>query len=442
MGLGLLGGGVEDALFFIKHGAKLTITDLREEVELRPSIEKINKTLKTSGVPVKWVLGKHRTKDFIDADMILKNPGVPNNSKYLEIARKNNIPIYSSAEILFEIADTNKLIGVTGTKGKSSTTGVIYEILKIKDPNAYIAGMPGVSLLKYADKATRNWGVVELSSWQLENINSSKKSPHIAIITNIEEDHLNRHGSMEKYTEAKKNIFKFQTTSDFLILPKTLKNIGKDTPSQVIISSPADVENKYSQITHRENISMALKVSKILGIDKKQALEKIKNFKGLPGRLELIAKIQNIKIYNDTTATNPFATLRSVENFKGEKVALISGGEDKDLDYKKFGTKIKNLHFVVLLPGTASDKIESEISKQKIPMSPSATEIPAKGLGTWNKNFQKVENLEKALKACMDSNPEIVLFSPAAASFNMFKNEFERGEKFVQEVKKYAKKKK
>jgi len=426
MGLGLLGGGVEDALFFIKQGAKLTITDLRDEISLKPSIEKINKTLGASDVSVEWVLGEHRTKDFAGADIILKNPGVPNNSKYLEIARKNNVPIYSSAEILFEIVDTNKLIGVTGTKGKSSTTGLIYEILKIKDPNAYIAGIPGVSLLKHADKAANNWGVVELSSWQLESINLSKKSPHVAIITNIEEDHLNRHGDMDKYTEAKKNIFKFQTASDFLILPETLKDMAKDAPSQVIISSPADIEDKHTQITHRENISMALKVSKILGIDEAQALKKIKEFKGLPGRLEFITEIQGIKIYNDTTATNPFATLRSIENFQDKKIALIAGGEDKDLDYKKLATKIKNLHFVALLPGTASDKIYSW----------------GIGHGTWNKDFQQVENLQEALTKSLNSKPDVILFSPAASSFNMFINEFERGDKFVEEVKKYAQKKK
>lgn len=402
MGLGLLGGGVEDALFFIKQGAVITITDLRNEKELAPSIKKL-KQYKN----IKYSLSGHNKEDFTKADMILKNPGVPKESHYLQIAKENNVPVYTSAGIFLQIADKNKIIGVTGTKGKSTTASLIYEVLKVKDKNAYITGLPGLSLLKFAEKAKNSWGVAELSSWQLEGVDAVKVSPHIAVITNIEEDHLNRHKDFNEYREAKKIIFKYQAKKDYLVIPDNLKKEMKDANSAIVTLSTKD------------NAETALKVAEIIGVDKAEALEAINKFKGLPGRLELVAKINGIKIYNDTTATNPFAAIYAIEKFKDKKTAIILGGEDKKLNYTDLAKKLKKVHFVALLPGSASDKIKAEAVKHE----------------TWNKNFKQVGDLKNALAKCINSKPEVILFSPAAASFNMFINEFDRGEQFKQEVK-------
>ena len=208
MGFGLFGGGTEDAIFFIKNGVKkLIITDLKTKKELESSVRKVNQFLSTieqSDRPmVEWVLGKHREKDFINTDLIIKNPGIPNNSIYLQIAKGHNVNVDTSIGIFFKLMNPKKLIGITGTKGKSTVSSLIYEIIKNKYSNSYITGTPGTSPLSFVDK--KGWGVLELSSWRLEGVDRYKKSPHIAVITNIEQDHLNMHKSFEEYKNNQSN---------------------------------------------------------------------------------------------------------------------------------------------------------------------------------------------------------------------------------------------
>jgi len=429
MGLGTQGGGVEDALFFIKSGVKkIIITDLKTKTQLDISVQKINNSLHTiesSKRPkIKWVLGNHKEKDFINTDLVIKNPGVPPSSKYLSLAQKNNIPITTSTNIFFDLFDNKKIIGITGTKGKSTTAQLIYEIVKTKYPSSAIAGIPGKSPLslfnKTSNKFTAKWVILELSSWDLEDMAYCKKSPHIAVITNIEQDHLNRHKSFKNYVEAKKNIFKYQTKKDYLIINNNLKNITKNAPSNVIYFGNTTAKNTTPNKTYPENINAAVCVANILNINQKEIIEVLKNFKPLPGRLELAGELAGIKIYNDTTATNPYAALRAIESFGDKKIALIVGGEDKGLDYSTLVKKLSKLHFVALLPGSASDKMYSNPNLQ---MHPNTT------------NIKRVENIKEALKKCLNSKPDVILFSPAAASFNMFLNEFERGKEFNKVVK-------
>ena len=423
MGLGVLGGGVEDAIFFIKNGVKkLIITDLKNKEELSSSIKKIehaSTTGRSKRPVVEWVLGRHREKDFIRTDLIIKNPAIPNNSKYLKIAINNNTKIDTSVGIFFELMNPQKIIGVTGTKGKSTTATLIYEVIKSKYPNSYITGIPRTSPLSFIDE--KGWGVLELSSWRLDDIEIKRKSPHIAVITNIEQDHLNMHKSFREYVEAKKNIFKYQNKNDFLIINKNLKDITKRTRSKIILLHDTEKVN-FAPIEslYPENINATLEIAKILKINKEKTLNIIKKFRGLRGRLELVSTLNGIKIYNDTTATNPFATLSALNKFQNKKISLIVGGEDKNLDYTQLSNALGKLHFVALLPGSASDKIYSWNIKHK----------------TWNQNFKKVQNMKEALKKCLECKPDIILFSPAAASFNMFTNEFERGKEFNKTVNK------
>lgn len=409
LGLGVLGGGVEDAIFFIKNGANLIITDLKDTKELSESIKKLKRYEKN----IKYVLGQHNEEDFIRTDLVIKNPGVPNNLKYLQIAKSNEVPIDTSIGIFFELMNTKKLIGITGTKGKSTIATLLLDILKTKYPKTYITGTPGTSPLSFV--GNKNWGILELSSWRLQGVNQHKKSPHIALITNIEQDHLNMHKSFAEYVEAKKIIFKYQTKDDYLVVNQKLRNVTKKASSKIQFFSNQISKELSNLDIYPENINAALKVADILGINKKETIGTIKNFKGLPGRLELVDTINGIEIYNDTTATNPFATFRALEKFKDKKIALIAGGKDKNLEYSKLSKKISGLHYVALLPGSASDKM-------------------------YNNGTERVQGLEEALEKCLTKNPDVVLLSPAAASFNMFSNEFDRGEKFNEIVKNFLQK--
>ncbi|MEX2145329.1 MAG: UDP-N-acetylmuramoyl-L-alanine--D-glutamate ligase [Candidatus Spechtbacterales bacterium] len=416
MGLGLNGGAIEDALFFIKQGANLTVTDLKTEEELEMPLKKIKK------YNVNLTLGKHIQKDFLNADLIIKNPAVRKDSKYLALARSKGIKINTSIELFFELANTKKLIGITGTKGKSTTAVLIYKIIKTKYPNTYLAGNMGVSPLKYADRAQRDIGIIELSSFQLEGL---KKSPHISVITNIGRDHLNRYKNFSDYARTKKTIFRWQDKNDILVINNALRSVTKNAQSKVVLFSGDNIKIKNPKI-HPDNISAAIHVAKIMRVSKKTYEPIIKNFKGLKGRLEYIGSINKAEIFNDTTATNPMSAINSLQNFKNKKIALIAGGEDKNLDYNEFSKNLKGVYVLALLPGSASDKIYMCGVKNK----------------TWNPRFKKVKNLEEALKYSLGLSPEIILLSPAAASFNMFANEFERGSKFADIVKKYGAKSK
>ena len=412
MGLGLNGGAVEDALFFIRQGAHLTITDLKTARELAPSLQKLK------ACKARYVLGKHRKRDFISADLIIKNPGVPDNSPYLKIASAHGIPVDTSAGIFAELSDMSKVIGVTGTKGKSSTAALIHAVLNIKFPGAYFGGNIGSSPLKFLEKNKRGeWGVLELSSWQLQGMRPHKKSPGIAIITNIVPEHLNRHGTFENYINAKKNIFRYQHETDALFLncdEALLRKISKKAPARVIMFSAKAAPRSTH---HPANVNAALAVAKFLDIDHMTAKAAINNFLGLEGRMQKIARIGSTEVYNDTTATHPYATQNSLSRLSGKKISLIVGGEDKNLDYAELARILLKIYKVVLLPGSASDKIMSRYIK-----------LPD--------NFIMASSLVQAVREGMATKPDILLLSPAAASFNMFKNEFDRGKKFTRIIKK------
>ncbi|PIR72632.1 MAG: UDP-N-acetylmuramoyl-L-alanine--D-glutamate ligase [Candidatus Nealsonbacteria bacterium CG10_big_fil_rev_8_21_14_0_10_36_24] len=421
MGLGLLGGGVGVAKFFAKQGAKVLVTDLKTKRELKPSLEKLR------GLPIKFILNKHRNQDFINTGLVIKNPAVKPDSPYLKIAKKHNIPIKTDISIFFDLCK-GTIIGVTGTKGKSTTATLIYLLLKTKYPNTLLAGNIGLTPLEILSKIKKNSKVVlELSSFELENL---KKSPHIAVITTLFPDHLNRYKNFNDYVEAKKPIFKYQKKNDILVLNYDnleTKKLAKEASSKVLFFRSS-------------NVSAAILVAKIFKISKKSIKKVLSDFKGIPNRQELIATKKSVKYINDTTATTPQSVILALKRFSSSKIILIAGGQDKNLNYENLAKEIKiNAKHLILLPGTASDKIKKELKK-----------------------FKKIflaKSMRDAVKkaTAMSQKGDIVLLSPGAASFtpleviktkkkhkvlkpltgfNLFKNEFDRGEQFIKETKK------
>jgi len=405
MGLGLLGGGIGATKFFAKQGAKVLVTDLKTRKELKESVKKLNQ--------VKFVLGKHRKEDFINADLIIRNPGVPRESKYLKIAKDNNISIKTDIDIFFDLCPC-PIIGITGTKGKSTVATLLYLFLKKKYPKTFLAGNIGVSPLELLNKIDKKTKVVlELSSFELEDL---KKSPHVAVITTLFPDHLNRYKNFKDYVDAKKSIFKYQNKNDILILnnhdPET-KKLCSEAKSKVYFFKGS-------------NIAAAVLVAELFKISKKDIKKVLSNFKGVPHRQEFVAEKKGVKYFNDTTATNPKAVIFAIETFRKRfpksKIILIAGGEDKKLNYRSLARNIKdNLDYVVLFPGTASNKIKKE-------------------LGSFFKEPSsfKVRSMKEAVKkaSALAQKGDIVLLSPGAASFNLFENEFDRGNQFVKAVKK------
>ncbi len=447
MGLGLHGGGSSCAKFFCGQGADVIVTDLKSEKQLQKSLEKLK------GLDIKYSLSGHKEEDFKKADLIVKNPDVPNDSPFLEIARKNNIPIKTDVGIFFDLADS-AIIGVTGTKGKSTVSALIYNLLKARFPDAVLAGNIGVSPLEILPEIGSGSKVVlELSSFELEGL---EKSPHVAVITNIVPDHLNRYKSMSEYIDTKKIIFKYQKPEDVLILnydDAVLRKISKDANSQVYFFSnkltpeTAEVELvsyvKNSEIFMNEenrpviktgelhifgehnvsNVLAAVTAAAIFKIPRKNIEKVLKSFFGAPHRQEFVLEKKGVEYFNDTAATMPFAAIVALKTFSTRfpkaNIVLIAGGQDKNLEYEDFARvisdKIKNL---VLLPGTASEKIKKYLAK--------------------NVKICAVGSMEKAVNAAcrLSHEGDKVLLSPGAASFNLFKNEYDRGDQFKKFVKK------
>lgn len=457
MGIGLHGGGVGVIKFMVAQGAKVLATDLRKKEELAESLQKLE------GLDVEYVFGKHRTEDFTSADMVIKNPGVPEDSEFLKAAHEAKVPIENDIGIFLELCPAS-IIGVTGTKGKSTTASLLAHIMREHFPQVILAGNIRQSVLEKLPEITKDTIVVlELSSWMLSDAREHKISPYVGVITNILEDHMNRYNNFQDYIIDKKLIYRFQKEKDYLFLNYSdpiLRDLAKEAPSRIYFYSDEGeklfIEDlpKLSQKArigaylkgkkiyygaaqeeicrlsdikllgrhNLQNVLAAVSVADLYNVPRKTIKAAIKSFKGLNGRMQFINEVDK-KIYiNDTAATAPDAAIAAVNSIfevkkKDKNIILISGGADKELDFTEFGKIIsEKCKAVILLEGTATQKIKDSLN-------PELKTEPA-------------SNMEQAVKiATRLAQPgDIVILSPGCASFGLFKHEFDRGDKFNQAV--------
>jgi len=427
MGLGLLGRGIGYTKFLAECGADLIVTDLKNKEQLATSVKALSKFPN-----IKFVLGEHRLEDFKDRDMIVKAAGVPIDSIYIKEAKKNNIPVEMDVSLFAKYAPGVTIIGVTGTRGKSMTTTLIYEILKANEKflktNVYIGGnLRGLATLPLLKKMKDgNILVCELDSWQLQGFGEAKISPQISVFTTFMPDHMNYYkDSMDKYFEDKANIFKYQNKSDTLvILPGMKKWIKKENvKGKLIVTDKKNVDSWKFNVKgdhHRNNLACAVKVAVVLGIPEIKIKKVVSKFEGLEGRLQLLKTYKGIKIYNDNNATTPEATIAGIEALKTNKknIILICGGADKGLNLDNFVKVVNtNCKSLVMIPGTGTErliknyelKIKNEVGRDLKDIIKSALAQAKKG--------------------------DIILFSPAFASFGMFNNEYERNDLFMKIIK-------
>ncbi len=423
MGLGILGRGVNLAKFLAENKAKLIITDLKSEKELRSSL---NRLKKFKGI--KYVLGKHQLADFKNRDMVIKAAGVPLDSKYIKEARKNKIPIEMDASLFAKLARV-KTIGITGTRGKSTTTHFIYQALKkYSKENVFLGGnVKGIATLPLIKKVKENDIVVlELDSWQLQGFGHSKISPHISVFSNFLPDHMNYYmGNMNQYFRDKANIFKYQNKDNYLILSQQAeKEIEKRFKGKIksqVVNRDSFPKNWPTQLIgqhNKNNLALGIKVLEILGIKKNLIKKAVEEFKGIPGRLELIKKINNVSYYNDTNASSPEAVIAALKSFQKENIILIAGGSDKNLDFKQMIKEIKKrVKSLILIKGKGTEQMNKHLK-----------DYP----------FELVGNMKEAVKKAkgFSKKNDIVLLSPGTASFGVFKNEYDRGEQFNKYVRK------
>jgi len=422
VGLGIQGGGEGIARFFAKLGAKVTVTDKKPREKLLSSVNKL------SDLPITFHLGAHDIKDFIDSDIIFKGPSVLWSTPEIVAAKKNRIPIEMEMAFFAKHFE-GKIIGITGTRGKSTTTYLIFNILKFSNFPVYLGGgIPGISTIDYLNTLNKSdWVVMELSSWALSAFHQDKISPHIAVLTNIYPDHLNYYNNMEEYEYDKKAIYLYQKEDDYLIINDRLQ-ITDFLKSKVIRFNKRDFlyNLKYLKGDHNlENAVAALQVAKILKIDEKKAVEIISNFKGLPYRQEIVGEKEGIIFVNDTTSTTPIATIKAIASFKDKKIILILGGNSKNLATSQLINNLIKVEKIVLLAGSFTDEI-LPILKEKYQNK--ITKLVYSDLkGAIDEAYQLAKTIGK--------KNTLVLFSPGATSFSMFNNEFHRGEEFNKIVK-------
>lgn len=421
MGLGRFGGGVGAARFAAEHGAAVTVTDKSTADELANAIEAI------ADLDITYHLGGHYRPDFTESDLVIVNPAVSPENEFLQLARENGIPLTTEMNLFWQNCPAAKL-GVTGSNGKSTTTAMLYHILNecIHDRNIWLGGNIGTSsLLAQIDKiADDDIIVLELSSFQLEELAKCAVSPHVAIVTNISPNHLDRHVTMENYISAKTNILKFQGESDFAILcgedPQleswTKIGLGQKSfyykPQQEIT---LNVPGAHNQL----NASAAIAAAEKVGVSRQDSMEALKLFSGLEHRLEMVRNFNGVKYYNDSIATTPESVIAAIEAFNENKI-LLMGGYDKGIEFTELAAKIatNNVKAVVLI-GQTADKIEKEISAAAA------------------KNKKKVEivkcdSFESAIEQTRKfaESGDVVLLSPACASYGMFVNFQHRGSEF------------
>jgi UDP-N-acetylmuramoylalanine--D-glutamate ligase len=430
MGLGLLGRGVGDISFIAKYAKEIIVTDLKSKKELKESIEQL-KDFKN----IQFVLGEHRLEDFENRDFVIKAAGVPLDSEYIAHAHTNNVPVYMSTALFAKLSSA-KIIGVTGTRGKTTVTYMLYEILKAaykgKKQKVLLGGnIQGVATLPLLQKVKRGDVVVlELDSWQLQGFGDLKISPNISVFTTFMPDHLNYYkGDLRQYFEDKAKIFLNQKKGDIFVageqlcslptslikmLPKSTKFISERAlPKKFKLGIPGE-HNIY-------NAALAFTVARIMKVPVGIIQKNLEKFKGVPGRLQKVGTFHGVDIYNDTTATTPHALVAALEALgKNRNIVLIAGGSDKTIDLEVLRIPLSNYcRDIFLLKGSGTDRL---IKESIIPpvISP--------------KIFS---NLKKAVLKAVSTvqKGDIVLLSPGFASFGMFQNEYDRGDQFVSIVK-------
>ena len=437
MGLGLLGRGVGDALFLVECGADLTITDLKPSTALKPSLEKLRKYKN-----IKYTLGEHKLEDFRDKDFILKAAGVPLDSIYIKEAEKNGIPIEMSAALLAKLACL-PVVGVTGTRGKSTVVHIVNHLLVSVGYKVVLGGnVRGVSNLQLLKKVSKSDIIVlELDSWQLQGFGTSLVSPNIAVFTTFYDDHMGYYkGDLKQYFSDKAEIFRHQTEDDIFIigsqvLPYIKKFIGKikNLPAQagnMIIPKetlPKGWKFKLPGLHNEYNAMLAVEVARTLGIPDTKIKKALSTFVPVSGRLEFLREVKGIKVYNDNNSTTPEATiaaLRAVGDANKRKVVLIIGGDNKFLDMSGLIKEIpKFCSKVVLFKERGTDLIREKVFALK-----------KKGIEVYEEEGLK-DTVARAYSVAKKG--ETILYSPAFSSFGKyFSNEYDRGDKFVKLIKK------
>ena len=420
VGLGRFGGGVGVTKWLCGQGATVIVSDNADESTLSESIAALD------GYKVEFHLGEHLEKDFLDTDLLVVNPAIPKTHPLLQRAIQAGIP-YSSEINLFIERCKAPIVAITGSVGKSTTTAMTGVILSRK-LTTHVGGNIGKSLLLNLPQIRSDHVVVlELSSFQLEDTPRIQAAPHIAVITNLLPNHLDRYGGdISAYADAKKNIFRFQGPDGTLILNRQCKISSKwagEAPGKVEFFDTSDNSAHFELVLpgkhNQANAQAAWAIAKCFNISRYEAAQGLLSFHGLEHRLQFVAKRNGVRYYNDSKCTTPAGAIVALEAFETGRAIILLGGYDKGMSFDELGRKANSHAKNVIAYGAAKDSILESFSR----ISPavekdfitSAVDLPAA--------VRLAENLAVP--------GDIILLSPACASYDQFANYEQRGELFT-----------
>ena len=439
LGLGAENYAMLKFLFGKVKGAQITVCDKRSKDVLGDKYKELKNK-------VAWKFGESFNKELYKFDVLFRSPGWPTDCPGIKgathpggarphpspllIKERGKTILYSPIRLFFDLCPTKNIIGVTGTKGKGTTSSLIYEIIKQAGKRVWLGGNIGIAPFEFIKKIKENdWVVLELSSFQLEDLD---KSPRIAVITNFYREHLapadpnnpNFHRSFSKYRNAKLNIIKWQQAGNLAILNRKLgANVGRKVgKGQHVYFTKSALPSRLPGEHNKENIAAAETVARLMNIKPASIAKAVANFRGLEHRLEIVREVKGVKYYNDSFATTPESTIIALKSFK-PPIVLLAGGADKGANFKSLAKEIKKrVQFTVLFKGAATPRIVNELKRTGYPKS----------------RIKTVNNIVTAVSLARKKigKTGTVLLSPACASFGMFKNYKERGELFKHEVKK------
>ena len=444
-GLGIEGFSTYE---YLKGENKITVFDDNQESKID------QKYLETIGKDnIKMYLGKF-PKNQEEYDLVIHTAGVRSDHPQIKKLLSSKSTLTTPTKIFFDLCPA-KIIGVTGTKGKGTTSTLIYELLRTKNINTYLAGNIGTPMLDTLPKLNKNSLVVlELSSFQLMDL---KKSPQFAVVLMITSEHLDWHKDVEEYVKAKESIVRYQSMEDFAVINadfETSSKFSKKTSAKIYFFSTkkstngvyieggivrSNIEKPEEIISAREillpgkhnlqNVCAAVSIAKIFDIENNKIKNVLKSFKGLKHKLQLIKEISGVRYFNDSFSTTPETTIAAIEAFNEPKIIII-GGSSKKSDFSQMAKIVSSTSSIknIILIGTESSIIKKALLEHNTPEN-----LLVEGL----KDMKQIVKVATELS----SPGDVVILSPACASFDMFKNYKDRGEQFIAEVEKYAKSK-
>jgi len=417
VGLGRFGGGVGVTRWLAGQGAGVTVSDRAPADDLAESVAAL------SGLDIDLHLGSHERPDFLETDLLVVNPAVPPQMPLLVEAAEAHVPQTTAVNLFLERCPA-PVVGITGSVGKSTTTAMTGEVLSRRFTTHVGGNIGGSPLELLGDIRPDHVVVLELSSFQLERIEPVGISPHVAVVTNFRPNHLDRHGTMDAYAAAKRKIFAFQKADDVLVLnaaePATTdwRSLGR-----TITFSPAaepftlSVPGRHNQA----NAQAAWAVAEVLGVERGTAAEALQAFTGLPHRLEFVAEYEGIRFYDDSKCTTPEGAIVALEAFEPRQAVIIVGGYDKQVSFDALGKALAERAKAVVATGATSEQIVSAVEAHRSEEAPRVT--LASDLSA------AVEDAQGQAAA-----GDVILLSPACASYDMFRNYEERGYLFVRAV--------